>query len=325
MSERGVLRGLRILTTCILISCFLAGNIIGAYASSETSTDLNYSSGNKTETSGYMDVDVPEDKGTGTSGGENAGTDISEDVKNGSSNTDNSEYTETGTPEDSKAEQEAEIDESNETETLKDEESSNFTQVESYRYKKTGHSKHIRVETAEYRQIADPQSQPDTQEETGSSKSAQQAPPSASVSLHGEKTEVVLGEDILLKLSAVNLITKPIMHVQVIIIPPSGTSVSSSEFVQSGAGQYTTTYKLEPGKGRDIEVRIESSQVGDFDVKGRVVYYFGDDMENAEDYTLDLPIKVKAKSEPIENTMPGFGAAELVALGLLAVYILKRD
>jgi len=50
----------------------------------------------------------------------------------------------------------------------------------------------------------------------------------ASVQLHGEKTNVVLGEDILLKLSAVNLITKPTMHVQVIIIPPSGMSVTSS-------------------------------------------------------------------------------------------------
>lgn len=56
---------------------------------------------------------------------------------------------------------------------------------------------------------------------------------SASVSLHGEKTDVVMGEDILLRLSAVNLITKPKMHVQVIIIPPSGMSVTSSEFSKS--------------------------------------------------------------------------------------------
>jgi hypothetical protein len=97
----------------------------------------------------------------------------------------------------------------------------------------------------------------------------------ASVQLHGEKTDVVLGEDILLKLSAVNLITKPAMHVQVIIIPPSGMSVTSSAFAKSGAGQYTTTYELEPGTGKDIEVAIRSNQVGDFDVNGRIIYYFG--------------------------------------------------
>lgn len=51
---------------------------------------------------------------------------------------------------------------------------------------------------------------------------------SASVNLYGEKTEVIKGEDILLKLSAVNLITKLTMHVQIIIIPPSGMSDSKN-------------------------------------------------------------------------------------------------
>ncbi|MFH1323367.1 MAG: hypothetical protein ABIH80_06020 [Methanobacteriota archaeon] len=50
----------------------------------------------------------------------------------------------------------------------------------------------------------------------------------ASVVLHGEKTDAVLGEDIILKLSAVNIITKPVMTVHVILIPPSGMSVTSS-------------------------------------------------------------------------------------------------
>ncbi|MHC1575090.1 MAG: WD40 repeat domain-containing protein [Candidatus Methanogasteraceae archaeon] len=73
--------------------------------------------------------------------------------------------------------------------------------------------------------------------------------PTASVNLHGEKTDVVLGEEVLLKLSAVNIIGNPLMHLQVIIIPPSGWSVTSSEFTKSGAGQYTTTYDIESGVG----------------------------------------------------------------------------
>jgi LemA protein len=119
---------------------------------------------------------------------------------------------------------------------------------------------------------------------------------SASVNLYGEKTDVDIGEDIILKLSAVNLITKPVMNVQVILIPPSGMSVTSSEFATSGAGQFTTTYKLEPGSARDIEVRIKTSQAGEFTVKGRVIYYFGDNISTAEDHTLELPIKVRAKN-----------------------------
>ncbi len=157
--------------------------------------------------------------------------------------------------------------------------------------------------------------------------------PSKSASVSREKTDVVLGEDILLKLSAVNLITKPKMHVQVIIIPPSGMSVTSSEFVQSGAGQFTTTYELEPGKGRDIEVRIRSNQVGDFNVNGRIVYYFGDEKDKAEDHTLNLPIKVRKEiaSTPAQN--PTAAPAQKSTLGfeliigisaLLLAVILKR-
>lgn len=157
---------------------------------------------------------------------------------------------------------------------------------------------------------------------------------SASVSLHGEKTKVLMGEDILLRLSAVNLITKPTMHVQVIIIPPSGMSVSSTEFVESGAGQYTTTYDIEPGKGKDIEVRIAANQVGDFNVTGRVIYYFGNNKKSGEDQTLDLPINVEdpnpepPKSEDKSITIPvpdipGFGAASLVMI-LIMVFLLRR-
>ena len=155
---------------------------------------------------------------------------------------------------------------------------------------------------------------------------------SASVSLQGEKTNVIIGEEIRLKLSAVNLITKPIMHVQVIIIPPSGMSVSSSELVDSGAGQYTTTYDLEPGKGKDIEVKILANHVGNFDVKGRAVYYFGDNKKNAEDHALNLPIQVEeldpkptpSTPEPTPSTprSPGLGLSSLLFI-LMMAFIFK--
>lgn len=96
-----------------------------------------------------------------------------------------------------------------------------------------------------------------------------------------------------------------------------GMSVTSSEFVMSGADIYTTTYELEPGKGRDIDVRIKSNKIGDFDVKGRIVYYFGDYLETKEDHTLTLPIKVreeepdegqKLSDDSGESRSPGFEA-----------------
>jgi hypothetical protein len=160
-----------------------------------------------------------------------------------------------------------------------------------------------------------------------------QSSKSASVSLTGEKTDVVLGEDILLKLSAVNLITKPKMHVQVIIIPPSGMSVTSTEFSKSGTNQFTTNYELEPGDGKDIEVKIKPNQIGDFNVNGRIIYYFGNETEKAEDHTLPLQIKVRKElgqtapvgSADVPAKAPGFGGGiAIIGLLFMAIYIRKR-
>ena len=154
------------------------------------------------------------------------------------------------------------------------------------------------------------------------------APRNASVKLHGERTDVVIGDNILLKLSAVNLITKPVMHVQVIIIPPSGMSVASSGFAMSGAGQFTSDYEIEPGVGRNIEVAIVANQVGNFTVEGRVVYYFGEDTAGVEDYTLELPIRVRSAdarpppATPITTSTPGNNGGILGVPGLKPVHLL---
>jgi uncharacterized repeat protein (TIGR01451 family) len=153
---------------------------------------------------------------------------------------------------------------------------------------------------------------------------------SASVNLHGEKTDVVLGENVLLKLSAINIIGNPVMHVQVIIIPPNGWSVTSSEFSKSGAGQYTTMYDLKPEDGsRDIEVKIMPNQIGDnFEVKGRIIYYFGDDLSTREDHTLNLPIKVRAvvntQAPTPHPTTPGFGSVIAFSSVILVWYLRIR-
>jgi Tfp pilus assembly protein PilZ len=152
--------------------------------------------------------------------------------------------------------------------------------------------------------------------------------PSASVELHGEKTDVFLGDDIILKLSAVNIITKPVMTVQVILIPPSGMSVTSSEFVTSGAGQFTSTYNISTGAGRHIEVRIKTNQAGDFEVRGRVIYYFGNDLSTVEERILSLPIKVRTPPPtPVDERttaekMTGLSKNTLIILGILALILI---
>lgn len=150
-------------------------------------------------------------------------------------------------------------------------------------------------------------------------------PFSASINLYGEKTEVIIGEDVIFKLSAVNKITKPTMTVQVILIPPSGMSVTSSEFVTSGAGQFTSTFKLDAGAGRDIEIRVKTNQQGEFVMGGELIYYYGNDISNAEEQTLSLPIKVNPYVPPsVTSTtpVPGPGEGQFPVYGLLIIIII---
>jgi len=145
---------------------------------------------------------------------------------------------------------------------------------------------------------------------------------SASVSLHREKTNVVVGEDVLLKLSVVNLITKPVMNVQVIIKPPSGMSVTSTEFSQGAAGQYTSKYKLEPGDSKVIVVSLKPNEKGNFIVEGWVVYYFGDDITSKKEEILKEPITVRSPGEITPTSSPQGGETSdgsSTILGLFAI------
>jgi len=163
---------------------------------------------------------------------------------------------------------------------------------------------------------------------------------SSSINFYGEKTDVHMGEDILAKLSIVNLVSNPKMHAQVIILPSSGMSVTSADFTKVSAGQFAADYTLEPGDGRDVEIRLRSNQVGEFNIKGRVVYYFGSDSENTQDYALELPVSVRrttvltavedSKSQPkglqgFEVLLLGVGIiAFVIIFSVILIYMLRK-
>ncbi|MDD5617274.1 MAG: hypothetical protein PHH85_13845, partial [Candidatus Methanoperedens sp.] len=119
-----------------------------------------------------------------------------------------------------------------------------------------------------------------------------------------------------------NLITKPVMNVQIIIKPPSGMSVTSTEFSQGAAGQYTSTYKLESGASRDIEVRLKPNEAGKFTVEGWVVYYFGDDIKSKKEEILKEPITVRSAGDITSTQKPqdgGTSDGSSMILGIIAI------
>jgi len=147
----------------------------------------------------------------------------------------------------------------------------------------------------------------------------------ASVHLYGQSTEIPVGQDIVLILSAVNLITKPTMTVQLILEVPSGMRVTSAEFIKSDRGQYTASYSVEPGNIRQIEVHIRANQEGNFSLTGHLAYYFAGDKSTAEYRTLSLPVTVGNAEARAEKPAPVHSPVEGIWLGwwlVLAVVVL---
>jgi hypothetical protein len=167
---------------------------------------------------------------------------------------------------------------------------------------------------------------------------------SSSINFYGEKTDVYLGEDIITRLSIVNLVSNPKMNAQVIILPPSGMSVSSAEFTKTSAGQFAANFEIDSDEGRNIEIILRPNQEGEFNIKGRVVYYFGNDSGNIQDYSLDLPVTVrrptvltdvKIKNPQQSEAKKGLMGFEIILVGVgmiaivmvisvIIIYILKR-
>ncbi len=127
---------------------------------------------------------------------------------------------------------------------------------------------------------------------------------SASVTLYRERTSVAVGEEVLLRLSIVSIIGKPKMTFQIILIPPSGTSVTSTEFSQTASGQHSLTGTIEPGMSRNVDVKLKANEAGEKEVAGWVIYYFGDDISTKKEIPLKEKITVGAP-EAAQTAKPG--------------------
>ncbi len=132
------------------------------------------------------------------------------------------------------------------------------------------------------------------------------------IDLTSDVTKAKVGQEFSLTLSVVNLITNPDMTVQVILRPPSGMSVTSSEFTSVGIGQYVGVFKIKSGDARAIKIYVIPNEPGKFKIRGTIVYYFNENKEDAKRKDISIPIEVVDSSNQIhkqtENkiSVPGF-------------------
>lgn len=130
-----------------------------------------------------------------------------------------------------------------------------------------------------------------------------------SVHLYGQITQVSVSEDIVLGLSAVNLIGNPTMVVQLVLQVPPGMSITAAQFVDGGGGQYTATYEVQPGYIRQAEVHVRPNQEGRFNIVGYVAYYLQGDKATVEYRAVTLPVTVGASGSATRGMPSGSGSS----------------
>jgi hypothetical protein len=110
--------------------------------------------------------------------------------------------------------------------------------------------------------------------------------------LKGSETGISVDESASLQFSAANLVGNRDLTIQLIIETPTGVSVTGGAFIESGQGQYTSTFVLDPGESKGLRIQIEPNEPGKHTITGYAVYYFGDDTENRESRSVQIPITV---------------------------------
>jgi len=113
-----------------------------------------------------------------------------------------------------------------------------------------------------------------------------------SINLQTDRTEIFIEQQALLSFSATNLIGNKNLTIQLIFDTPSGLQVTGAEFVDAGSGQYTSVFELEPGDNRGMNIHLQASEPGTYELTGHVIYEFEGEETDREIRTTTLPIVV---------------------------------
>ena len=123
--------------------------------------------------------------------------------------------------------------------------------------------------------------------------------------LHASKTEVSLGDPVILTFSATNSIAKPTMQVSLNLEIPSGWAVSGTGFTDACAGQCIADYTIDSGKSREITLNLFANQAGEEEVKAVMEWYFGDDQSTLSRKTETRRLIAVDRTSPSTPVQPG--------------------
>lgn len=154
------------------------------------------------------------------------------------------------------------------------------------------------------------------------------------VNLYGQRTDVLIGDEVILILSVVNPITSPgDLIVQLTLRIPSGWSVTSSEFSTATTGLATAVYRVEKGAQRHISVNLRANEPYQGQITGNIDYYVeGDEAKHRTESSLPVVAQKEAsKQGPASGASGDSGKGTLwvivgVVLGIISVvgYVLSK-
>jgi len=154
------------------------------------------------------------------------------------------------------------------------------------------------------------------------------------VNLYGQRTDVLVGDEVILILSVVNPITSPgDLVVQLTLRIPSGWSVTSTEFSTATTGLATAVYRVEKGAQRHISVNLRANEPYQGQIVGNIDYYVeGDEAKHHTESSLPVIARKEAPSqEPIHDASSSQGKGTLwvivgVVLGIISAagYVVSK-
>ena len=154
------------------------------------------------------------------------------------------------------------------------------------------------------------------------------------VNLYGQRTDVLIGDEVILILSVVNPITSSgDLIVQLTLRIPSGWSVTSSEFSTATTGLATAVYRVEKGAQRHISVNLRANEPYQGQITGNIDYYVeGDEAKHRTESSLPVVAQKEAsKQGPASGASGDSGKGTLwvivgVVLGIISAvgYVLSK-
>lgn len=154
------------------------------------------------------------------------------------------------------------------------------------------------------------------------------------VNLYGQRTDVLVGDEVILILSVVNPITSPgDLVVQLTLHIPSGWSVTSTEFSTATTGLATAVYRVEKGSQRHISVNLQANEPYQGRIIGNIDYYVeGNEAKHHTESSLPVIARKEApRQEPIPDASGSGRKGTLwvivgVVLGIISAagYVVRR-